>query len=173
MRFPPHLMTYQALVCMWNNRNSYLLLVKVQTCSSILGESWSLFATVTQPFHFWVYFIGKLMQEIYTRTLMAALLITYPNWKQTKCLGTSLMGKWLRTHLPIQGARVQALVREDPTCRRATKPVHRNYWACALEPTSHNYWAHELQLLKPACLDPVLCNKRSHHNEKPAHCKEE
>ena len=23
-------------------------------------------------------------------------------------------------------------------------------------------------LLKPACLEPVLCNKRSHHNEKPA-----
>ena len=22
---------------------------------------------------------------------------------------------------------------EDPTCLRATKPVHRNYWACALE----------------------------------------
>ena len=40
---------------------------------------------------------------------------------------------------------------EDPTCCRATKPVHHNYWACALEPTSHNYWAHVLQLLKPAC----------------------
>ena len=22
---------------------------------------------------------------------------------------------------------------EDPTCLRATKPIHRNYWACALE----------------------------------------
>ncbi|KAJ8793066.1 hypothetical protein J1605_003743 [Eschrichtius robustus] len=35
--------------------------------------------------------------------------------------------------------RVQALVREDPTCRGATKPVRHNYWACALEPMSHNY----------------------------------
>ena len=42
----------------------------------------------------------------------------------------------------MQGARVHALVREDPTCGRATKPVCRNYWACSLEPTSHNYWAH-------------------------------
>ena len=29
------------------------------------------------------------------------------------------------------------------------------------------------QLLKPTHLEPVLCNKRSHHNEKPAHRNEE
>ena len=39
----------------------------------------------------------------------------------------------------MQGTRVQALVREDPTCRGATKPVRHNYWACTLEPVSHNY----------------------------------
>ena len=33
--------------------------------------------------------------------------------------------------------------------------------------------AHEPQLLKPACLEPVLHNKRSHRSEKPAHCNEE
>ena len=65
-------------------------------------------------------------------------------------LGTSLVAQWLRTRLPMQGTRVQALVREDPTCRGATKPVSHNYWACALEPASHNYWAHVPQLLKPA-----------------------
>ena len=26
-----------------------------------------------------------------------------------------------------------------------------------------------LQLLKPVPLEPVLCHKRSHHNEKPKH----
>ena len=72
----------------------------------------------------------------------------------------------------MQGTGVQALVQEDPTRRGATKPVHHNYWACALEPTSHNYWAHVPQLLKPARLEPVLCNKRSHRSEKPAHNKE-
>ena len=41
----------------------------------------------------------------------------------------------------MQGTRVQAVVREDPTCRGATKPVCHNYWACSLEPTSHNYWS--------------------------------
>ena len=40
-------------------------------------------------------------------------------------------------------------------------------------PASHNYWAHVLQLLKPARLEPVLWNKRSHHNEKPVHRNEE
>ncbi|KAJ8791069.1 hypothetical protein J1605_020870 [Eschrichtius robustus] len=33
--------------------------------------------------------------------------------------------------------------------------------------------AHEPQLLKPTCLEPVLHNKRSHCNEKPAHRNEE
>ena len=65
--------------------------------------------------------------------------------------GASLAVQWLRIHLPMQGTWVQALVQEDPTCRRATKPMHHNYWACTLEPTSHNYWAHAPQLLKPAC----------------------
>ena len=62
----------------------------------------------------------------------------------------SLVAQWLRIRLPMQGTRVRALVQEDPTCRGATKPVHHNYWACALEPASHNYWAHVPQLLKPA-----------------------
>ena len=61
----------------------------------------------------------------------------------------------------MQQTRVQALVGEDPTCRRATKPMHHNYWACALEPASHNYWAHVPQLLKPTRLEPMLRNKRT------------
>ena len=45
--------------------------------------------------------------------------------------------------------------------------------ACALEPVSHNYWARVPQLLKPAHLEPVLHNERSHRNEKLMHCNEE
>ena len=41
--------------------------------------------------------------------------------------GVSLVAQWLRTCLPMQETRVQALVREDPTCRGATKPVRHNY----------------------------------------------
>ena len=39
----------------------------------------------------------------------------------------SLVAQWLRIRLPMQGTRVRALVREDPTCRGATKPVRHNY----------------------------------------------
>ena len=80
--------------------------------------------------------------------------LNHPFW-------TSLVVQWLRICLPIQGTRVRPLVREDPTCRRATKPA------------THNYWARVPQLLKPACLEPMLCNKRSHRNEKPVHHNEE
>ena len=73
----------------------------------------------------------------------------------------------------MQGTWVQALVQEDPTCRRAAKPMRHSYWACALEPASHSYQAHARQLLKPARLQPVLRNKWSHRNEKPMHSNEE
>ena len=42
-------------------------------------------------------------------------------------VGASLVAQWLRIRLPMQGTRVQALVREDPTCHGATKPEHHNY----------------------------------------------
>ena len=87
--------------------------------------------------------------------------------KKSVSSGASLVAQWLRICLPMQGTRVRALVWEEPTCRGATKPVCHNYWACALEPASHNSWAHVPQLLKPARLEPVLRNKRSHRNEKP------
>ena len=94
---------------------------------------------------------------------------------QTKeqAVGTSLVVQWLRIHLPMQGTGFRSLVREDLTCRGATKPVSHNYWACSLEPVSHSYWACMPQLLKPTHLEPVLCNKGSHRNEKHTYCNEE
>ena len=41
--------------------------------------------------------------------------------------GASLVAQWLRIRLPMQGTRVRALVREDPTCCGATKPVRHSY----------------------------------------------
>ena len=41
--------------------------------------------------------------------------------------GASLVAQWLRICLPMQETRVRALVWEDPTYRRATGPVSRNY----------------------------------------------
>ena len=39
----------------------------------------------------------------------------------------SLVAQWLRICLLMQGTWVRALVWEDPTCRRATRPVSHNY----------------------------------------------
>ena len=50
--------------------------------------------------------------------------------KNLSFLGASLVARWLRIRLPMQGTRVWALVWEDPTCCGATKPVRHNYWAC-------------------------------------------
>ena len=41
-------------------------------------------------------------------------------------LGTSLVVQWLGICLPMQGTLVRSLVREDPTCCGATRPMH-NY----------------------------------------------
>ena len=55
--------------------------------------------------------------------------------------GNSLVAQWLRIRLVMQRTWVQSLVREDPTCCRATKPILHNCWTCCLEPVSHNYWS--------------------------------
>ena len=40
---------------------------------------------------------------------------------------TSLVVQWLRICLPTQGTQVPSLVREDPTCLGAAKPLCHNY----------------------------------------------
>ena len=101
----------------------------------------------------------------------------------------------------MQETWVQSLVQEDPIYLGATKPMHHNYWACALEPRNHHYWVHAPPLLKSmhprACapqqekplqweahalqqrVAPALCSKRKaltaaktqHSNEDPAEAK--
>ena len=46
---------------------------------------------------------------------------------KSKSPGASLVAQWLRVCLPMQGTRVRALVREDPTCRGAAGPVSHSY----------------------------------------------
>ena len=70
---------------------------------------------------------------------------------------TSLEVQRLGICLPMQETQAQSLVWKDPTCCGATKPE------------CHNDWTHTQQLLKPMHLQPVLCNKRSRHGEKPVH----
>ena len=83
--------------------------------------------------------------QLYT-TAMNLTMLNKRNQTQTLCLhsykvqnltkiiyavrsrsGTSLVVQWLRIQLPIQGTQVRSLVREDPTCHGATRPVRHNY----------------------------------------------
>ena len=61
------------------------------------------------------------------------------------------MGQWLSICLPMQGTLAQSLVPNDSTCLGATKHKYYKYWSLA-------------------ALEPLLPNKRSRRNEKPAHC---
>ena len=79
----------------------------------------------------------------YHQSLRGSLLAN-KNFIYTIPVGASLVAQWLRIRLPMQGTRVQALVREDPTCRGATRPVSHNYGDCMsqiLKPTCHIYWS--------------------------------
>ena len=78
----------------------------------------------------------------------AHLFTSLSPWKYSSW--TSLVVQCLRSFLSVQGTWVQVLVREDSTCCRSSKPVHCKYWS-------------------PSTLDPMMCNKRSHYNEKPMH----
>ena len=49
----------------------------------------------------------------------------------------------------------------------------RSSWARAPQLLSLRCRAHVPQLLKPVRLEPVLCTKRSHRNEKPMHSNED
>ena len=69
----------------------------------------------------------------------------------------------------MQETQVPSLVREDPTCHGATKPIHHNYWAHTLEPVSHNCWAREPQLLSLCATTTEARTPRAHalQQEKP------
>ena len=81
------------------------------------------------------------------------------------------MAQWLRVCLPMQGARVRALVWEDLTCRGAAGPVSHNYWACASgacapQQERPRWW--EARALRWG-VDPACCSwgEPSHRNEDP------
>ena len=71
------------------------------------------------------------------------------------------MAQWLRIHLPMQGTWVQALVWEDPTCRRATKPrVPQLLSLCATTTESRMPRACALQQEKPPQLKACALQQR-------------
>ena len=93
--------------------------------------------------------------------------ITNVTKMRTACLGFS--GSSVVKNLPVNAGDSGSILglRRFYICHRETKPMYHNYSACAWEPRNQNYWAHVPQLPEP------VLHKRSHHSEKPAHCKEE
>ena len=88
------------------------------------------------------------------------------SWLKTVSkLGTSLVAQRLRIHPPMQGTWVRSPGREDPHAVKQLSPC-----ATTTEPALYSPRATTTEV---AHLEPVLCNKRSHHNEKPAHCNKE
>ena len=72
----------------------------------------------------------------------------------------------------MQERRVQSLVWKIPRvmeqlspCSTTTEPMLQSPGAGTTEPTYHKYWS-------PKALEPRLCNKRGHHNEKLVHCND-
>ena len=77
--------------------------------------------------------------------------------------GTSLVVQWLGVYLPAQGIWVLSL----PSPRKIPHAVEqRSPCAITPEPACCNYWSQ-------CSLEPMLCNERSHREEKPLHHKEE
>ena len=60
---------------------------------------------------------------------------------------------------------------EEPSCQ--CRGHGFNPWSGKIPHATRQLSPHASELLKPACLEPVPCNDRSHHNEKPAHRNEE
>ena len=96
-------------------------------------------------------------------------LIAFTLFVKNQLGRASLVAQWYRICLPMQETKVQSLIWGDPTCHRATKSMHLNYWACALEPTEPQLLSPCAAILKPQGLQHLLHNKGSHSNEKPTH----
>ena len=87
---------------------------------------------------------------------------------RNKMVGASLVVRWLS---PPGNAGDGSSI-PDPGIShmlQAAKPMFCKYEASALESKSPNYWICMLQLLKPMCLEPVIPQERSQHNEKLVH----
>ena len=72
----------------------------------------------------------------------------------------------------MHGTQVRSLVQGDPTCHGATKPVHHNYWACALELRAATTEAREPRARAPQQEKPPQWEARAlQQRVAPAHRK--
>jgi len=71
-------------------------------------------------------------------------------------LWTSLVVQWLRIRLSMQGTRVLFLVREDPTCCRATESAHHKVTEPEMDPRDTAAEAHSPRARAPQEKPPQL-----------------
>ena len=147
-------------------------IVSPSICCEVMGPD-AMIQTLTDHYympdfrkHYHLHFphLRSLVQNVYPQAFdKEEWQLTQLSWPFRFLLRTFQVAQGLKIHLPRQETWVWLLVQEDPTCRRATKPMYHNYWSCALEPTSLNYctqsWACTQQQKKH-------CNMRV----APAHC---
>ena len=95
------------------------------------------------------------MLPLFSPSLYRNILNTKHFFFLRECSWTSLVVWCIRTCLSVQGTQVGSLVWEDSTYRRATVPIHHNYWTCILEPILHNCWA---SCCSYWSLRPALCS---------------
>ena len=98
----------------------------------------------------------KLGYVYFTKKNYTSYLVSFQKWIPqdvfpTKPAGGASLGvQWLRIHLPTQGTQAQSLIREDPMCQGATKPVQHHQ-------TSHR---HEKPAHRNERGAPAPCNSR-------------
>ena len=94
------------------------------------------------------------------------------DWKQPKCLQTD---KWLKKMWCGTSAVVLWLKNQSANAgdTGSIPGLGRPHMPRTSKPMGYNYWTHTPQLLKLTCLQPLLHNQRSHHNEKPVPCNKE
>ena len=74
--------------------------------------------------------------------------------------------QWIGIRLPMQGLRVQFLVWEDSTCRRAAKPMHQE----AVLRSRESHRSEKLTLCNKE--EPLLATRESLHTATETQCQQ-
>lgn len=107
------------------------------------------------------FFFWQKLSASHEEQLLPWRIKCFSRYEEIQELGLGFPGiPVVNSNLAMQGASVQSMVWEDPTCHRATKPVRHNYWSsCTLKLTLHNE-------------KPLHCNWKvaptRHNSRKPA-----
>ena len=134
-------------------------IVSPSICCEVMGPD-AMIQTLTDHYympdfrkHYHLHFphLRSLVQNVYPQAFdKEEWQLTQLSWPFRFLLRTFQVAQGLKIHLPRQETWVWLLVQEDPTCRRATKPMCHHYWISALGPGKRNYWVHAPQILKLA-----------------------